>query len=256
MDHQLIEDTALPERYVTGRLDEAERARFEEHLVDCPICLERIEASEGFSAGLRGASPQVRIPPSAPSFSRRRATRSTWLLASACAASLVAVVLTGVRLAGVERELSSERTTTVEAQAKLKATQQQLMREKAGRETAEARLAAPRQRTPVQIPLLALIATRGGSAPTLELPAAPGPFLLLVERENPPRFQSYLATVRSTEGVAVWQGPVRPSSRDTVAVALDSGSFPTGTYSLVLEGVGVGGRMAPVARYSFRTVTP
>ena len=254
MDHQLIEDTALPERYVTGRLAGPERALFEEHLVDCPICLERIEASEGFAAGLKAASAPVGIPASAPLPPRRRAQRSTWLLAGACAASLLAVVLTNARLGRLARELVLERTAGVEARAQLNAAQQRLALERTAREAAEARHAAQQQRTPVRIPVLALMATRGTTAPALELTSAPEPFLLLAEREDPPRFQSYVVTVRSTEGVALWQGHVRPSSRDAVVVALDSGHLAPGTYSLALEGEGAGGRMVPVGRYTFRTV--
>jgi hypothetical protein len=37
-------------------------------------------------------------------------------------------------------------------------------------------------------------------------------------------------------------------------VALDSGHFAAGTYSLTLEGEGVGGRLVKVEQYTFRTV--
>ena len=254
MDHQLIEDTALPERYVTGRLEGRERALFEEHLVDCAVCLERIEASEVFAAGLKAASaPEGNAAPAQRPPRRRWAHRTTWLLAGACAASLLAAVLTNARLGRVGGELVLEKTASVEARAQLTAAQQQLARERTAREAAEARLAA-QQQTPVRIPLLALVATRGATAPVLELSAAPEPFLLLAEREDPPRFQSYVATVRSAEGVSVWQGQVRPSSREAVVVALDSGHFPPGTYSLALEGEDASGRMVPVGRHTFRTV--
>ncbi len=256
MEHELIEDTTLPERYITGRLDGPERALFEEHLVDCPICLERLEASEGFAAGLKAVSAPVALPVPAPRFPRRWAHRSTWLWAGACAAGLLAVVMTNARLRDVARELVLERTAGVEARAQLSVAQQQLALERSAREAAEARLATQQPRTPGRIPLLALISTRGSSTPELEVSAAPEPFLLLAERESPPRFQSYVVTLRSTEGAVLFQGHVQPSSRDTVAVALDSGHFGPGTYSLAVEGEAVGGRLVPVGQYTFRTVAP
>jgi hypothetical protein len=254
MDHQRIEDTALPERYVTGRLDGPERALFEEHLVDCPTCLERIEASEGFAAGLRAVSSPVGTPASTTFRPARRAHRSTWLLVSTCAAGLVGVVLMNARLGREARELVLERTATREARAQLTSTQQQLERERTSREAAEARLAALQRPTPVRIPVLALMAIRGTATPVVELTAGQSPFLLLAEREDPPRFQSYLVTVRSTEGTVLWQGHVQPSSRDAVVVALDSGHFAPGSYSLSLEGESTGGKVVQVGRYTFRTV--
>jgi hypothetical protein len=254
MDHQLIEDTSLPERYLTGRLDGRERALFEEHLVDCQFCLERIEASEALATGLRALAAPVGRVASAPVLARRRAHRSTWLVLGACAASVLAVVVTNARRGQLARELASERTVSVEARGQLNAAREQLSVEHTAREAAEARLSAQPQRTAVRIPVLALIATRGASTAALELPAAPGPFLLLAERENPPHFQSYGVTLRSSAGAVLWQGHVRPSSRDVVAVALDSGRFAPGSYSLVLEGEGLGGRLSRVAQYSFRTV--
>ena len=53
MDHQTIEDSDLVEAYVTGRLADTERTEFETHLVDCPACLDRVEATQGLAAGLR-----------------------------------------------------------------------------------------------------------------------------------------------------------------------------------------------------------
>jgi hypothetical protein len=253
MDHQVIEDTALTERYVTGRLEGLERALFEEHLVDCPVCLQRIEASEGLAAGLKAASVPIAKPASAQSPSRRSwAHRTTWLLSGACAASLLAALLTNARLGRVGSEVALEKAANVEARAQLNAAQQQLAHERTAREAAEARLGA-QQQTPVHIPLLALVATRGATVPALELSGAPGPFLLLAEREDPPRFPTYVVTVRSAEGVSLWQEQLRPSSRDAVVIALDSGHFPPGTYSLALEGEDTSGRRVPVGRHTFRT---
>src|SRR5277367_4834015 len=130
MDHQVIEDTTLPERYVTGRLDGPERARFEEHLVDCPICLERIEASEGLAAGLKAISASVGLATSASRPPRRWAHRSSWLLAAACAAGLFAVVLSSARVGRLTHELVMEQSAGAEARAERNVAQQQLALER------------------------------------------------------------------------------------------------------------------------------
>jgi hypothetical protein len=252
MNHQGIEDTDLAERYVTGRLNGQERADFEEHFVDCPVCLERIEANEGFATGLKGVKRPAKSSASTPR--RHWSRRPTWLLGGACAAGLLAIILLGARQRELSHELASEREALVEARREGGAAQQQLRLERTAREAAEARL-LPRLQAPARIPVLALLATRGPEVPTLELSAASEPFLLLVERENPPRFGSYVVTLRSGEGVVASQSHLRPSTRDAVVVALDSAQFAPGTYSLVIEGESPNGRLTPVGWHSFRTIT-
>ena len=51
MDHTHTDEHQLADRYLMGRLDDAERRRFEEHFVDCPACLERLETIEGLRGG-------------------------------------------------------------------------------------------------------------------------------------------------------------------------------------------------------------
>ena len=80
MNHQGIEDSDLVEAYVTDRLGEQARAEFEEHFVDCPECLGRVEAAQGLGAGLRAlasAGEAARAP-------RRRwhAGAAGWVLAA------------------------------------------------------------------------------------------------------------------------------------------------------------------------------
>ena len=53
MDHHDIEGQNIPDRYLQGKLSPTERARFEEHLIDCAECLDRLETTEDFRAALR-----------------------------------------------------------------------------------------------------------------------------------------------------------------------------------------------------------
>jgi len=53
MEHSYIEDHHIADRYLSGKLSIEERARFEEHFVDCPECLDRLQTIDHFSAGLR-----------------------------------------------------------------------------------------------------------------------------------------------------------------------------------------------------------
>ena len=256
MDHPRIDDLLLPERYVTGRLNPAERAEFESHLVECPTCLDRVEAAEALSAGME-ASPALPAPAAPVRTSRvpfRWARRSGWALAGACAAGLLTVLWADAARSRMRDELGSERRKLGDAQAEVALARAQLEQERSARQQAEATNEA-QHRPPVHVPVLALLATRGADSPTLELPETAQPIVLSVEREEPPRFSGYILSVYSEAGALVWQGRGEPSSRDAVVVALDSGHFGPGRYILNLEGEGASGRVVPVRRYPFRTVS-
>ena len=257
MDHQLIDDGLLPERYVTGRLDSAERTRFEAHFVDCPACLDRIEAAEGLAAGMMAATTvPAQVAPKRTDPARSRwAFRSRWAVAGVCAASLLAALWANTSRWRMEDEFASERRRGAEALTQVAAARTELEHERAARRDVEARLEAQR-RPPVRVPMLTLLATRGADAPTLELPAVSQPLVFSTEREEPPRFSSYFVTIRSEAGTEVWLGDVRPSSRDAVVLALDSSHFALGKYVLTLEGEDTSGRKALVGRYFFQTVAP
>ena len=58
MNHQTIEESQTVERYLLNRLDEDERALFEEHYLSCPQCLADLEASAGLLRGFRRAAAE------------------------------------------------------------------------------------------------------------------------------------------------------------------------------------------------------
>ena len=53
MEHSYIEDHHIADRYLSGKLSIEERMRFEEHFVDCPECLDRLQTIDDFRAALR-----------------------------------------------------------------------------------------------------------------------------------------------------------------------------------------------------------
>jgi len=53
MDHRTLEERQIPERYLLGRLSPEEAELFEQHLLYCPRCQERVESTEAMVDGLR-----------------------------------------------------------------------------------------------------------------------------------------------------------------------------------------------------------
>ncbi|MEM8931779.1 MAG: zf-HC2 domain-containing protein [Acidobacteriota bacterium] len=58
MDHVMLDEQNVVERYVLGQLTPEETERFEQHYLDCPRCLERLELTEILHDGLRGVATE------------------------------------------------------------------------------------------------------------------------------------------------------------------------------------------------------
>ena len=54
MDHQQVDEQQIAERYLLGKLSVEETEGFEQHLLYCRACQERVEATEAMIDGLRG----------------------------------------------------------------------------------------------------------------------------------------------------------------------------------------------------------
>src|SRR5882724_95756 len=53
MKHSQTQEGNIADRYVMGALSEEEQSSFEEHLIDCRECLDRVETAERFRRGLK-----------------------------------------------------------------------------------------------------------------------------------------------------------------------------------------------------------
>ncbi len=58
MEHPQIDDEAILDRYLVGRLSEADEALFEEHLFACAACLEHVQSGEALRRGLRAVAAE------------------------------------------------------------------------------------------------------------------------------------------------------------------------------------------------------
>jgi len=60
MDHSYIEEHAIIDRYVAGKLSSVECARFEEHFVDCPACRRQLNIAGEFKQMLESVALEDR----------------------------------------------------------------------------------------------------------------------------------------------------------------------------------------------------
>jgi len=247
MNHQGIEDDDRLEAYVTGRMGPDERAELEEHLVDCPLCLARVEAVQGLLGGLHALGDALPAP--------TRPARSPWLrraavTLAALAAVAVAIVWSAARERRLEQALEAERAAGTAARQEVAA----LTAQRSAAQSAPAPERAAAVLPSGRVPVLSLIATRGTELPTLAVPPSGTPAVLLVERESPPRFSHYRVTLQGPGGEQVLQEELAPSSRDVVAVGVDPVVLKPGLHVLTLQGLSRGGSAAPVGRHRFEVV--
>jgi type II secretory pathway pseudopilin PulG len=253
MDHDQIEERSLAERYVAGTLSADERDGFEEHLVDCPRCLDRIDEAERIRAGLAAIDEErpVRLTPRSGVAVAARPRRRPLVLALA-AGLLVGAVPSLLLLREAQRargNLAGARAAAAAAEARATEGERSLAEERRGRAGAEAALADAEQAQ--ALPVLALASTRGGDdgpGPTLHVP--PGaPFAVLAVETG--GFAAYAAQLLASDGRVLWRADRLAATGFGVAVALPARLVPPGAYHLVLEGLS-GNRRVGAGRFAFR----
>ncbi len=255
MEHAHLDEIDIAGRYVTGRLSTEERAEFEAHFVDCPECLDRIEAAEGLRSGFSVLAPGEQQGPSTFRFARR-SRRLVLPLALAASIVLLLAVPIGmtVRAANrANRALQAERAAAAHLQEKLGDAQAALRQERDTRSKLGEQLARER-RPQLKVPVFALIGTRGGEEETLKLPSVPQRIDLLLERETPPRYERYRVTLLSSDGKSRLQEEFLPTSREQLALGLHSSLLPPGRYVFQLDGITPTGSLKLVARHPVRVI--
>ena len=250
MDHDQIEARSLAERYVAETLPSAEREAFEEHLVDCPRCLDQVDEAERIRAGLAALEEErpVRLP-ARPDVARLPVRRLALALAAGLVIGAVPSLLVLRALQEARGQGASAHGAVAEAQARAAAVERSLREERQARTNAEAELAAAEQ---VQsLPVLALAETRGGDegpGPSLRIP--PGaPFAVLAVETG--GYRLYAAQLIASDGSVIWREDRLSANAFGVAVALPARLLPPGGYRLVLEGVSGDARVA-AGRFAFR----
>jgi hypothetical protein len=295
MEHSYIDEHYVADRYLLGKLSPEERVRFEEHVADCMQCLDRLETTEDFRAGLRIVVAREALLQRADLQTGRAGLLASLVRLSRArlAALLVgATLLIGLPLAAMIMERSARRDLAQATQAlsewqrkyeKGERSALDLIKElqEHERQSSELRqqLAAQLEREKeermrlanevnkaispqVVVPVFDLSFERSAD-PDLSQPVnrimlsrSSKLFILLLELTPNPELLYYRASISTSDGRNIWrESDLKPNSDDTLALSFNSSLFKPGAYLLTLERLTAQKRSAPIAKYTFRLLT-
>jgi Putative zinc-finger len=218
MDHAEAMRLEATERYLLGELDEAQRDAFEAHFFECRECAESVRAGAAFVAASRSAlHAPVALPP-------RTVAVTGWGSFAAFAGLAAALCLVAYQGLVVIPRLQSE----VQALGSLRA-----------------------------VPSRFLTVSRG-EAPTVTVSNADRQLVLVLSQSFETPFPSYRCELRDASDRVILTGTLTPRpGADELEVLLPLAGLPSGSYTLVVEGLGgseAAGRPgeAAAARYAFK----
>jgi len=293
MEHSYIEEQNIVDRYLLGKLSAEERTRFEEHCESCMRCSDQLEAVDGLRTGLRIVAgeevwrPRARVKAGAlVRLVRLSRASQVALLVSAILLIALPMGLLILEWSRSRRDMAQISLSVAESRRKyeereqaardlIKETQaldQQLSaqrdrfaarsegkREDRSRPANGMEKAAARQAV---VPVFALRALRSDGpdlprpAYQITLPSPPKQIVLLLELGPDTDFQSYRVAISAADGWSIWRGSqLTSSSKDTIALGLNSSLFKSGDYLLTLEGLTAQGRYVLIARHTFSVIT-
>lgn len=212
MNHPEIDDKAVVDLYVAGKLTAAEVGQFEEHYLSCSACIRAVEDAERLQRGLSLVAAEDIVARQAILSVAWRALRSRSSAALATALLVVALVPAGFlwqRAGRLGTDLDAAR-----------------------------RALADERRPRINTPILALVPTRAGEQPLqqISLLAEPEWIVLAIELGDTAR-PRYEARLTATDGTMIWESPdLEPSFDGILTVSLHSSLLPPGEYRLNLVG--------------------
>lgn len=291
MDHEEIDQFDVIDRYLTGKLPVEESTDFEEHFINCPQCISRLQVTDGFIQGLRSIAVEQILPLShhqprnAFPYSLYALFRKPWVLACACLLIAGAICATWAvnytrRLRAEadqakslseqwQRRYESELQSATAADRKLQETEQQraeqllalemkLKEEKEQHTKMEAE-SRRRMHTPGSLPVFALISVRSSSANPSEpinkivLPRSSAVFAFSISLAGETQFHNYRISIFDDRHRLIEKTrQLTPDRDDVLTILLDSGLFRSGNYSLVLEGFKKEGGQEIIDHYPLR----
>ena len=270
MDHQRIEEENVAELYAAGQLSSEEEARFEEHLIECRECRERVARAEDLRGSFQAMAAEDRIRAAlgiglfAWLARHERAARlglaallllalflPAWLLAEQgrlrrelvqARAAAARPVRTPPVAAAQPPDLASGRDRLDAERLRLEGQLQAEIRKTEDLKKRLADLTHPQMNTAI----FSLGLIRGEGDRTNRVTVGPKPEWIVLSIETPEAGpETWRATLLARDGRIVWRGEgLRPTASDELVLGLFSDLLAPGDYRLRLEAMPAQGHAA------------
>ena len=275
MDHNYIDQHDIVDRYLMGRLVLEESEQFEDHFIDCPLCIDRLQTTRDFKQGLRllaveqplleeshGAAQSRRLFPK-PSFWKPLAVAACCLLLVAIAGSIL--LFNQIRRLLDEtsqaKNASSEwqRRYEEQQQAALSSEQKRQEIERSFKEEVsqlEAKLRDEQMQRKragggfqdwmqpgINLQIFVLGSVRAsdpehtGNVNEIKLPRAAKGFLMSVPLEGEAKYENYRATIFANNRRFWRESGLKPDPFNSLVMGFNSSFFRAGNYLLTIEGL-------------------
>jgi hypothetical protein len=295
MDHELLNQFDLIDRYLMGKLPVEESASFEEHFVDCPQCIARLQTTKIFLQDLRfiaaEQATQIGHHRSRSAFGQvwQRLWRKPLALAVGCL--LIAAFAGAVFVVGYtwrlrtevsqaksaseqwERRYQDERQSAFSADRKHQETESQLTEQQRVLEAKLKDEQAQRAKITAEfsrwmypmgnLPIFILTSVRSleVNAPEainkISLPHSTAMFAFSISLEGEMSYETYRITIFDRHHQAIWKsGGLTPDRYNSLSVGFKRDFFRPGHYSLIIEGVKKEGGEDVVGNYPFLIIKP
>ena len=267
MDHGRIDEQNVAELYVTGRLSPEDEETFENHLLECSECRERVGWADDLRTSIRAVAAEDVARASAQLgllawVSRRtRGARAGMLMAALLAVAALPAWLQADR-ARLSRELeqvraearteapaqperpaapASEPVAPPAAEPAPPASAADPKLERLAQENSRLAAELDRLRAPQPTRVVSMGVERGGdSAPALEIGSDPEPIVVALGLPEVDLDATYRVTL--LEGSRkIWEGECIPDGNDNLNVLIDSSLLkPGASYHFHIEGMADG----------------
>ena len=225
MDHVTIEEHGVVERYLLGQLAPEEAEGFEEHYLDCPECLEKLELSRRLRDGLKEVAAEEGSELARTAIVAWLLRRGRALQAGLTVALLAVVILPWAFLAPEVSRLSHELDQAL----------------------------APQVRTPVYS--LSPERSGAGEEPSTRITLGPAPEWVVLALRLPPSQSPATCRVhlRQTEGESLWRsGIIEPDISGRVTFSVHSSWLEAAGYVVELDAPTSEGEYRRLTRFAFQ----
>jgi hypothetical protein len=271
MNHEQIDQFNFIDRYLMGQLPEEENNGFEEHFVDCPQCIARLQTTRSFLQDLRYVAAEqtskIDYQPSDAPYGGLPQTSSRNSMVWAVACLLIVITAGTIFAIGYTRRLQAaanqaesrseqwqrryedklQAATLAETQHQETEAQhtQELRALQARLKTEEARHAEMVTRlnqlayaggNPILVDLVSVRGSEAGKEVSLTRSITELMFSIVLEGER--RFENYQVTIFNEQHQSIWKKrSLTPNQDNILLFSSHSSLFRPGHFSVLLQGV-------------------